>query len=123
MTSTTGKSMVGPSEILGFQRTPANGPEKAFFDAAKAAGWEVTKRGWPDFFCVKEGGRIALVEVKASFADDLKTEQREVMEALARYGVPCFVWSPDCGDPHRGFSRVFPPESEQATDSPQDFPL
>lgn len=94
------RSMTGPTEALGFQRTPKNAAERAFFEAARAKGWEVCKRGWPDFFCVRNG-EIALVEVKPYYYTDLKHEQSAVMKAMAAYGVPCFIWSPDAG-----FERV-----------------
>lgn len=81
-------------------RRPQNLAEGAFFDAALAAGWEPTKRGWPDFFMEKDGV-IAAVEVKPSTRTPLKRSQRRVMEALAAHGVPCFRWTPD-----GGFDRI-----------------
>jgi hypothetical protein len=93
--------MPGPSALLGYQRCPHNAAERAFYEAARARGWEVSKRGWPDFFCIREGGEVALVEVKPHADRGLKTEQSAVLRALARYGVPCYRWSPD-----GGFQRV-----------------
>lgn len=96
------RSMEGPTARLGFQRCPRNEAERAFFEAARAKGWEVCKRGWPDFFCVR-GEEIAVVEVKPRGDRELKAEQSTVLRALARYGVPCYRWSPD-----RGFERIRP---------------
>lgn len=95
--------MSGPTESLGYQRTPRNAAELAFYQAARARGWEACKRGWPDFFCVNQDGRIALVEVKPRAERALKHEQSVILRALAAYGVPCFRWSPD-----GGFERIQP---------------
>lgn len=78
-------------------RRPKNKAEREFYDFAHGEGWEVTKRGWPDFFCWAEGGGIMLVEVKPSEIIELKTHQALVMSRLIEYGVPCFRWSPDSG--------------------------
>lgn len=75
---------------------PSNLAEGEFWDAATAAGWRPMKRGWPDFFMVR-GDEIALVEVKPHKGRRLKREQREIMERLAAFGVPCYRWSPDGG--------------------------
>lgn len=95
-------SMNGPADQLGYQRCPTNPAERAFFEAARAKGWEVCKRGWPDFFCVRDG-EIALVEVKPYEDRALKREQEIVLRALAAYGVPCYRWSPGAG-----FERIQP---------------
>ena len=77
-----------------------NAAEEAFRVAAGRAGWLVSKRGWPDFICVK-GARFMAVEVKAVRRRTLKREQLKVMELLAGKGVECFRWSPG-----GGFQRV-----------------
>ena len=85
-----------------YQRQPRNAAEGAFFLAAKERGWTITKRGWPDFFCFNtDEGKLAVVEVKRNAEATLRREQQMVMRALARYGVPCFFWSPD-----GGFKRI-----------------
>ena len=88
---------------IGRCRRPKNEAEGKFFDAAFAAGWRASKRGWPDFFLTRDDGSIACVEVKADARHPLKREQRQVMEALSSYGVPCFRW-----DPETGFQRIGP---------------
>lgn len=77
-------------------RQPKNPAEGKFFEEANAKGWTVSKRGWPDFFCVKDGN-IILVEVKKHRGRNLKRSQLTVLRSLARYGVPCYRWSPDIG--------------------------
>lgn len=76
-------------------RCPKNPAEAAFFKTATEAGWVVTKRGWPDFFCFR-GEELALVEVKPP-RGKLKREQEIVLRSLSSFGVPCYRWSPDTG--------------------------
>lgn len=73
-----------------------NQAEATFRINAEASGWKVLHRGWPDFFCKKDG-RIVLVEVKPRATSPLKREQARVMSALAAFGIPCFKWSPKGG--------------------------
>ena len=83
---------------------PRNAAERAFYESmSQRVGWQLTKRGWPDYFCWHvDSGRIVLVEVIAHRGRRLKRKQRLVMLALAqRYKVPCYQWSPD-----GGFCRV-----------------
>ncbi len=78
-----------------------NASEERFKDLAKDSRWEVTKLGWPDFFCWKDG-RIVIVEVKPDHGDsDLRRTQKVILTALASFGIPCFRWSPE-----RGFDRI-----------------
>lgn len=83
-------------------RRPFNEAEGEFYDKMTAAGWTVTKRGWPDFFCVDASGDVCLVEVKPSNACRLKREQTKVMRYLSSKGIKCYRW-----DPVEGFSRDF----------------
>lgn len=70
--------------------------ERQLYDELTAQGWDVTKRGWPDFACFK-GDNLALVEVKSGGNRHLKREQYRLMAALAKLGVRCFRWSSDGG--------------------------
>lgn len=81
-------------------RRPKNVAEGAFFDLATANGWQMTHRGWPDFFVLK-GGTVAAVEVQPSASRSLGADKRSVMEALAEHGIPTYEWSPD-----GGFKRI-----------------
>ena len=68
-----------------------NEHENGFYSKACAAGWYVTKRGWPDFFCLSPEGRIVLVEVKPKLGKSgkwgLTKEQQIVLEALLKAGI------------------------------------
>jgi hypothetical protein len=78
-----------------------NAAEERFKELAKDSSWEVTKLGWPDFFCWKDG-RIVIIEVKPDHGDsELRRTQRIILAGLASFGIPCFRWSPQ-----RGFSRI-----------------
>lgn len=77
-------------------RSLKNPSERAFVEWAKSQGWEVTKRGWPDFFCQNAKG-IMGVEVKQHGYSSLAPAQWKVMEALQAYGVPVFKWDPEAG--------------------------
>jgi len=58
--------------------------------------WHVTKKGWPDFFCTKNGS-LVLVEVKPSKDDPLSPEQIATLTALAGFGIHCYLWIPGIG--------------------------
>lgn len=77
-------------------KRPKNEAEAACFDAMEADGWKITKRGWPDFFCVR-GDEFCAVEVKPHKNSALKRNQLAVMGMLSAKGVKCFMWSPDGG--------------------------
>jgi hypothetical protein len=68
-----------------------NDAEAAFAAWAESNGWTVSKRGWPDFICVR-GPEIMAVEVK--WSDNLSPEQERACAMLATHGIPTFVWSP-----------------------------
>lgn len=90
--------------MLTHVRPLRNEAERAFADAALRHGWIASKHGWPDFFIAREAdasGEIRLVEVKPHRGRRLKSEQLAIMQALARYGVPCYRWSPG-----GGFERI-----------------
>lgn len=78
-----------------------NSAERVFQDKAKAKGWRVTKRGWPDFLCWNEDGDVFVVEVKPQAAERLKKNQAALLQLFADHGIPAYRWSPD-----GGFKRV-----------------
>jgi len=82
-----------PSE----SRRPKNTAEGAFFDFAKQRGLNVSKRGWPDFFCWTSEGEIVVVEVKPTARRGPKANQLLVLKTLAAAGIPCFLWDPESG--------------------------
>lgn len=85
--------------------TRPNVIEQQFRELAEAEGWDVTKRGWPDFLC-RRNGELMAVEVKGPH-DGLSAEQYEAISDLRRAGIPTFVWSPG-----EGYTEVGPPVGE-----------
>ena len=77
-------------------RKPQNEAEGMCFDFMSKEGWTCTKKGWADFFCIR-GDEICCVEVKPNSGQSLKREQKVIMNALSKYGVPCYKWTPDKG--------------------------
>jgi len=59
-------------------------------------GFDVVKRGWPDFACFRDD-ELLLVEVKPDRDTHLKRSQYRLMKALVDRGVKCYRWSPDVG--------------------------
>ena len=84
------------AEDLGGVRQPANKAEAECFQLLRENGWTPTKRGWPDFFCVR-GDDVCAVEVKPHKSNALSRNQMIVMGALSAKGIRCFLWSPDGG--------------------------
>ena len=73
-----------------------NPSEAMFMEIAKARGWEVTRRGYPDFICYTKTGDIILVEVKPRKTCPLKASQSRFMATISkRYGVKCYKWTPE----------------------------
>lgn len=56
-------SMAGKRLGLRKGKRPSNEAEGLFWDEATKAGWVLTKQGWPDFICRRDG-EVVLVEVK-----------------------------------------------------------
>jgi len=77
-------------------KPPKNKAEAGLFNLMSSAGWEVTKRGWPDFACFKDG-KFVCIEVKPKRSHSLKMYQHKVMFALMQAGVKCYRWSPNDG--------------------------
>lgn len=76
------------------RREYKNKPEEQFCQFAESQGYSVTKRGWPDFFCVKNGEFIA-VEVKPKKYTKLKNYQLTLMAHLVSKGIKCYRWDPE----------------------------
>lgn len=66
------------------------GYEGLFAEWAESQGWDVTKRGWPDFICRRDGALMA-VEVKGG-ADELSPEQIDALDDLSAAGLPTYVY-------------------------------
>lgn len=85
------KSRVSDALIGKPKRDPQYyGFEARFAEWAVASGWDVTKRGWPDFLCRRDGALMA-VEVKGG-ADDLTPEQIDALDDLSAAGLPTYVY-------------------------------
>ena len=82
------------------KRPRRNSAERQFEEWATGAGWSISKRGWPDFWCMTPGGFVA-VEVKPDNKNGtqgcLKASQRKVMDILSAHGIQVRVWSPRRG--------------------------
>ena len=85
-----------PDDDLAGVRKPKNRAEGECFDLLRKNGWTPTKRGWPDFFCLKDG-KVCAIEVKPHKGSLLKQNQIAVMGILSSFGIPCYLWSPDGG--------------------------
>ena len=97
-------------------RFRANETERIFETHAKVKGWEVSKKGWPDFICFGPKGQVIVVECKPRGKDPeakviaskvswvnygkarepaplqhLKTEQVRVLDFLSSLGVRCYL--------------------------------
>lgn len=83
-------------EIVGVER-PRVATNTAFWDEAKARGWQLlAKKGWPTYVA-RIGGEVALVTIRRGYRARLRQSQYLVMEALTEGGVPCYVWTPRAG--------------------------
>jgi hypothetical protein len=81
-----------------------NNAEEAFRRQAVDSGWTVSKRGWPDFICERDG-KIVIVEIKA--------HRRRILKR-----VPCYRWSPDGGFERIGTRPFHVRERERAWTRP-----
>ena len=77
-------------------KAPINKAEAELFNLMADKGWELTKKGWPDFACFKDD-KLILIEVKPKRSHRLKYWQKKIMEELIRHDIKCYRWSPDGG--------------------------
>lgn len=91
-----GKTPIGvfDTSFVSHDSAWSNETEGDFADLARRNGWEVTKRGWPDFLCFKDGELIA-VEVKPrTVKGKLKLPSRYqvlTMQILEAHGIKCYL--------------------------------
>jgi hypothetical protein len=93
-----------------------NEAEGRFERTAHEKGWQVTKRGWPDFLCRHPDGTVVAVEIKPRMKDGtrlkiLKREQADAMDWLTSIGVRCFVSDGDTLEEYR--RDIHAPESRR----------
>ena len=77
-------------------KQPKNKAESVFYSEAISKGWNLSKKGWADFFCWKDN-EIMLVEVKKHRGYRLKTHQHFIFKKLTEFGIPCYTWTPEEG--------------------------
>ena len=68
-----------------------NRNEQVFANRYVSLGWRLSKRGWPDFFCLTPDGDIVLVECK-QHQDKLSSAQFDIMRALMLKGLEVRVF-------------------------------
>lgn len=73
-------------------KKPKNEAEGVCFDKLRDKGWEVTKKGYPDFFCSKDG-EICFVEVKPRNSATMTSGQIFFMDAMHKLGIPCYKFT------------------------------
>lgn len=71
------------------ERVPRQANRKAAFDTLKADGWQLSTRGWPDYFGARQGGK-EIAAFYVSTRRNLRGEQQEVAMILNMHGLPCF---------------------------------
>jgi len=77
-------------------RVPKNKAELELYNLMIKDGFEVVRRGFPDYACFKDN-KLILVEVKPNKDTYLKKSQYRLMKALSDKGIECCRWSPDSG--------------------------
>lgn len=81
-----------------FTRRPKNFAEGKVYDWLISQGWNVTKRGWPDFFCWKSNSgniQILIVEVKRRKHHRLRKDQSRVFSTLKSHRISVQMLTPD----------------------------
>ena len=79
-----------------------NQTEQKLKEILVGQGWNVIRKGWPDFACIKDGEMI-FIEAKSYRGEMLKKEQHYILTNLAKQGLECYKW-----DPMEGFERITP---------------
>jgi len=84
-----------PSGTL--DKKPKNRIEAMCYDELHSKGWStVTKRGMPDFMCLKNNGEFMLVECKPD-KRRLSKPQFILFNKLSKHRIPCYYYSPSAG--------------------------
>ena len=89
------------SETVRQPRLRQNPTERQFQEWAASQGWELLSRGWPDFMMLGPDGELRAVQVSKN--GRVSSRQARLMDLLARFCVPCYMWS-IAG----GFERIVP---------------
>lgn len=78
------KELRQPKGQSGIRTT--NAAEIAVLEQLEAEGYEVLKRGWPDFIAVR-GDEVRFIEVKPNKRCHLSQHQKRVARLLGRFGM------------------------------------
>jgi Holliday junction resolvase len=70
-------------------KPPKNKTERLLWHKLKRKGWDITKRGWPDFICFKDD-KIVVIEVKRKKGYKLKKRQYQALKALSNAGIKSY---------------------------------
>lgn len=91
----------GPTEA---RRRGANITEAQCKAHPDLEGWDVTKRGWPDFVAFSPDGSVRVIEVKPRKPDGslkaLKVEQIRILNWLYSLGVDVYLSDGDQLEPY-----------------------
>jgi len=71
-----------------------NKPEQSFKELANKNGFQVMRRGYPDFMILKDSKIIGFVEVKRSKSVELKISQKIFGNFCREFDMPFFKWTP-----------------------------
>jgi len=86
------KVRAGPIKTnVPIRRRPRNLDFQAVEDLMRAGGWKVTSRGWPRYFCWKEG-KVSLV-----VPGKLNSKQAFQFWWFERHGIECYSWTKRTG--------------------------
>lgn len=77
-------------------KKPSNKAEAECYEKLEANGWSVLHKGWPDFFCTRNG-ELCCVEVKPRDTIHAGCYQNAILHELSKHGIRCYVWSPAAG--------------------------
>lgn len=89
---TRGTAARGTHRHLGIRTS--NNAEAFVCGALEDKGWEVIKRGWPDFLAIRDG-KVRLIEVKPNCISTMSPAQKRVAEILETLGLEVELLHPE----------------------------
>jgi hypothetical protein len=72
-----------------------NDGEHKIFDALTQRGFEVMRRGWPDFLVMTKNWNSGFALEYKSATDSVRPEQERMHSALARFGLKTYIAGPE----------------------------
>jgi len=77
---------------MGIYKNPA---ETKFSRFVKGYGWEIFRKGYPDFMVLRGGDIVGFVEVKPNHKKkNRKPSQERFRRFCEKYGIPFAYWAP-----------------------------